>query len=60
MQWWLIFPMIIGLLTVGINYYFDYTADNSPVDFIYAFTVLIWSIVFITSWEKKQEWEKAI
>lgn len=26
LQKWLVFPMVIGLLTVAINYYFEYTA----------------------------------
>lgn len=51
MQGWLVFPMMVGLLTVGLNSYFDYSADNSPVDFIYALVIMLWSILFITRWE---------
>lgn len=54
MQKWLIFPTIIGLLTVAANSYFEYTADNSPLDFFYALFIMIWSILFITRWEKDQ------
>jgi hypothetical protein len=58
MQKWLIFPMIIGLLTVAINIYFSFTVDNSPVDFIYAIMIMVWSIFFITKWEQRERWHK--
>lgn len=58
LQKWLIFPMIVGLLAIAFNNYYDYTADNSPFDFIYALTIMIWSILFITRWEEIQKWTK--
>jgi hypothetical protein len=58
MQKWLIFPMIVGLLTIGLNYFYDYDADNSPFDFIYALVIMLWSILFITRWEEIQRWTK--
>lgn len=58
LQKWLVFPMIVGLLVVGFNAYYDYTADNSPFDFIYALVIMLWSILFITRWEEIQKWAK--
>lgn len=51
MQGWLIFPMIVGLITVFINSIYEYTAENSPIEFLYALLVMVWSILFITKWE---------
>jgi hypothetical protein len=59
MQKWLIFPMIVGLLTIGLNYFYDYDADNSPFDFIYALVIMLWSILFITRWEKFKDGPKS-
>ena len=53
LQRWLIFPTIIGLLTVFLNIFFEFTADDSPVDFIYALIIMVWSIVFVTKWEHR-------
>lgn len=50
LQKWLVFPMIIGLTTTALNIHFDYSADNSPFDFIYALFIMLWSILFITRW----------
>lgn len=50
MQSWLIFPAIIGLATVLFNLLGDYTADDSPGDFLYGLMVMVWSIVFISKW----------
>lgn len=50
LQTWLIFPAIVGLATVLFNIFGNYTADDSPGDFLYALVVMIWSIVFITKW----------
>lgn len=57
-QKWLIFPLIFGIITVAINSYYSYTAENSPVDFLYAWAVMIWSVLFITRWEEIQEWTR--
>lgn len=56
MQVWLVFPMIIGILTFAINNYYQYTVQNSPVDFFYALFVMVWSILFITKWEEVEKW----
>lgn len=53
LQSWLILPAIVGLATVLFNILGNYTADDSPGDFLYGLVVMIWSIVFITRWEKK-------
>jgi hypothetical protein len=50
MQKWLIFPVIIGLMTTFFNIAFEYTADDSPGDFVYALFIMVWSIFFITKW----------
>lgn len=50
MQTWLIFPAIVGIATVIFNYFGEYTADDSPGDFLYGLIVMVWSIVFITKW----------
>jgi hypothetical protein len=59
LQRWLVFPAIIGLLTIFFNIFFNYTADDSPGDFLYALVIMIWSIVYITKWEKSQKWTAA-
>ena len=58
LQKWLLFPMIIGLITVFFNMSYEYTADDSPADFFYALFIMLWSIFFITQWEKSLEWKK--
>lgn len=50
LQKWLVFPAIIGLLTTMFNYFFEYSADDSPGDFVYSLLIMVWSIYFITSW----------
>ncbi len=50
LQKWLVFPALVGVLTSILNYVFDYTAEDSPADFIYAFIIMIWSIIFVTQW----------
>ena len=57
-QKWLWFPLLVGLLTALVNYSLEYTVDNSPVDFLYAWAVMVWSILFITRWEEVQAWQK--
>lgn len=58
LQKWLLFPMIIGLVTAGFNLFYEFTAEDSPADFIYAFFIMIWSIFFITKWESVLKWKK--
>jgi hypothetical protein len=58
MQRWLVFPMVVGIISFGLNYHYDYTADNSPFDFIYALLLMVWSILFITRWEEIEKWNK--
>ena len=58
MQKWLVFPAIIGLITTFFNYCFDFSADDSPGDFVYSLLIMIWSIYFITSWENESRWLK--
>lgn len=50
LQSWLVFPALVGLGTFIFNIVGDYSADDSPGDFIYALIVMIWSIIFITRW----------
>ena len=59
MQRWLVLPATIGLLTFLFNVFFEYTADDSPGDFLYAFIIMIWSVVFITKWEHAEKWTEA-
>ena len=53
LQKWLVFPALVGVLTTIWNYVFHYTAEDSPADFIYAFIIMIWSIIFVTQWEHR-------
>jgi len=50
MQKWLIFPAVVGIITTLFNNVFEYSADDSPGDFVYSLLIMIWSIYFITSW----------
>lgn len=50
LQKWLVFPAIIGLITTFFNYFMEYSADDSPGDFVYSLLIMVWSIYFITSW----------
>ena len=56
MQTWLLFPTIIGIVTFLYNAFFEFTADDSPADFLYAFFIMLWSIIFYTKWEHKEKW----
>jgi hypothetical protein len=56
LQRWLLFPTIIGLLTMVCNIVFEFTAEDSPADFIYALLIMVWSIVFVTKWEHREKW----
>ena len=58
LQNWLIFPTIIGILTFLYNVSFEFTAEDSPADFLYAFMIMLWSIIFYTKWEHKEKWTK--
>lgn len=59
LQKWLIIPTIIGILTFLYNVMYEFTADDSPADFLYAFAIMIWSIIFFTQWEHKEKWTAA-
>lgn len=50
LQKWIIIPAIIGIVTFLYNVSYELTADDSPADFLYAFAVMIWSIIFVTQW----------
>lgn len=50
--------MVVGLATIALNYYLEYTVDNSPFDFFYAWAIMIWSVLFITRWEEIHNWIK--
>jgi hypothetical protein len=56
MQRWLIFPTIVGIITTICNIVFKFTAEDSPADFLYAFMIMVWSIVFVTQWEHREKW----
>lgn len=53
LQTWLVFPTVIGLVTFLYNALFEFTAEDSPADFLYAFFIMLWSIIFYTKWEHK-------
>lgn len=59
LQRWLVFPALIGVVTSLYNYVFQYTAEDSPADFFYAFVIMIWSIIFVTQWEHREKWTAA-
>lgn len=59
LQRWLIFPAVVGVLTILFNIFFNYTADDSPGDFLYGLVIMIWSIVYITRWEQSEKWTAA-
>jgi hypothetical protein len=59
LQSWLLFPAAVGLLTVFFNIFFQFTAEDSPGDFLYALLIMVWSVVFITKWEQHEKWTKA-
>jgi hypothetical protein len=59
LQKWLVIPTIIGIMTFLYNVVFEFTADDSPADFLYAFAIMIWSIVFYTQWEHREKWTAA-
>lgn len=58
MQKWLLVPAAFGLLTIAFNNYGGYTADNSPMDSLYALFVVLWGVFFVSHWEKKEKWAK--
>jgi hypothetical protein len=58
MQSWLYFPAIVGILTIAYNSYYKYTADDSPMDSIYALIVVLWGVFFVSRWEKHEKWLK--
>lgn len=59
MQKWLLFPTVIGIITFLYNISFEFTAEDSPADFLYAFIIMVWSIVYFTQWEHKEKWTAA-
>ncbi len=58
MQSGLFYPAILGLLTILINQLYGYTADNSPMDSIYALFVVLWGVFFVSQWEGHEKWLK--
>ena len=50
MQSGLFYPAILGVLTILINQLYGYTADNSPMDSIYALGVVLWGVYFVSKW----------
>lgn len=58
MQESLYLPAIIGLITIAVNLHYGYTADDSPMDSIYALIVVLWGVIFVCRWEKEQKWIK--
>ena len=58
LQRWLVPPTIFGLLTILCNSLYGYTADNSPMDSIYALFVVLWGVFFVSQWEGHEKWLK--
>jgi len=50
MQRWLWLPAVVGLLTIFCNQYYNYTADDSPMDSVYALVIVLWGVCFVSQW----------
>ena len=58
LQRWLVPPAIFGLITIMCNSVYNFTADNSPMDSIYALFVVLWGVFFVSQWESHEKWLK--
>lgn len=58
MQGWLLWPALAGILTIAYNQWHSYTADDSPMDSLYALFVVLWGVFFISKWEHHEKWLK--
>lgn len=48
-------PAIIGLIVFLLNYILNLSVENSPFDSLFSLFMIIWGVLFVSFWSKKEE-----